>query len=106
MANDQKKQNYGQKYLVDSKWVFNKNKYDILRSHLVAQRYTKNPEVDFTKNYTTVFSDVTMQVILLMWLINKCYSQLIYVDTTFIYTTLEEGIDINTPMRKTDALRK
>ena len=36
-------------------------------AHIVAQGYTQIPEVDFTKNYSPVFNNITLCVILLIW---------------------------------------
>ena len=40
-------------------------------ARIVARRYTQNPGVDFTKNYSPVVTEVTPRLILLVWLINK-----------------------------------
>ena len=56
--------------LIDSKWVFKKKIYGQFRALLVAQGYTQIPELNLTKIYSPVITDVTLQVILLMWLIN------------------------------------
>ena len=44
------------------------------------------------RELTPVVTDDKLCVILLVWFINKCYSQTIYVETAFIYTVLEEEI--------------
>ena len=50
------------------------------RERLVARGYTQIPGVDFTENYSTVVTEVTLSIILLMWLINKWDSQTIEVE--------------------------
>ena len=44
-----------------------------------------------------MFADVTLRVILLMWITNNWYSKTIDVETTFLYTVLEEEIYTKIP---------
>ena len=68
-----------------------------MRARLVGRRYTKVPGVDFTENYSPVVIDVTLHIILLVWLINKWYSQTIYIEPAFLYAVLEEEIYMEMP---------
>ena len=61
---------------------------------LVVGGYTQIPVVDFTENYSPVVTDVTLRVILIMWLINKWDSHTIYTKIAFLYTVLEGEIYI------------
>ena len=71
------------KRITESKWVL-KKKIDIkFRARLVVWGYNQIPGVDFTNNYSPVVTDVTLYVILLMWLLNKLYSHNIYIETHF-----------------------
>ena len=59
------------KYIIESKWVFKKKRDKKSRAHLVVCGYTQVTGVDFTNNYSPVVTDITLCVILLMWLLNK-----------------------------------
>ena len=57
----------------------------------------KSTGVDSTKNYSPVVTDVTLRVILFMWLINKWDSETIDVETAFLYELIEEEIYMKIP---------
>ena len=71
-------------YLIDSEWVFKKKRDGQFRAGLVAQGYAQITGLDFTENYPPVVTDVTLRVILLIWLINRWESQTIDVETLFL----------------------
>ena len=71
------------KCIVESKWVFKKKRGIQLRARLVITGYTKIPGEDFTNKYSPVVTDVKLCVILLMWLLNKYYSNNMYIETEF-----------------------
>ena len=83
--------------LIDSKWVFKKKIYGQFRACIVTQGYTQIIGVDFTKNCSPVVTDVTLRVILLMWLIKKGESENIDIETAFLYAILEEEIYMKAP---------
>ena len=72
--------------------VFKKKIDGRYRTCLVAPRYNQISWVEFIKNYSPVVTDVILRVILIMWLINRWYSQTIGVETEFLYVVLEEEI--------------
>ena len=74
--------------LIGSKWVFKKKIDDLFKARIVGRGYTQVPGIYFTNNYSPVVTDVTLRFILLMWLINKWDSQIIDVETVFLYTVL------------------
>ena len=78
------------RHLIDSKWVSKKKIYGQFRSRLVARRYTQISGVYFSENYSPVVTDVTLRVILLMWLIRKWDSRAINIETAFLYPVLEK----------------
>ena len=82
---------------IDSKLVFKKKRGGQFRARLVAWGYTEITGVDFTKTYSPVFTDVTLCIILIMWLVNKWDSQNIDVKTAFLYSVLEEEIYMKIP---------
>ena len=83
--------------LIDSKWVL-KNKTDCrFRARLVAWGYTQIIGAGLIENYSPVVTDITLRVILLLWLINKMDSHTIDVETAFIYAVLEEEIYMKIP---------
>ena len=65
---------------IDSKLVFKKKGYVRLRARLVAQGCIQISVLDFTENSSPVVTDVTLSVIIRMWLINKWYSHTIDVE--------------------------
>ena len=69
--------------LIDSKWVLKKKGGCQLRARLVAQGYTQFIEVDSTKKYSPVITDITLQVILLMRLTKKWDSHTIDIEIEF-----------------------
>ena len=83
--------------LIDSKWVFKKKSDGQFWARLLAQGHTQISGLEFTQNYSPVVTDATLCVILLMWLINKWYSQNIYVETLFLYALLQEEIYTKIP---------
>ena len=85
------------RHLIDSKWAFKEKLDGQLRASLVAWGYTKILGVDFTKNYSPVVPNVTLRVILLMWLVKNWDSETIDVETASLYTLLEEEIYMKIP---------
>ena len=85
------------RYLIDSKRAFKNKLYGRFRTRLVAQGYTQIPVLYFTNNFSPVVTDVTIRVILLMWLINKWYYKTIGVKTEFLYAIPEEEIYMKIP---------
>ena len=76
------------KHIIESKWVF-KKKIDIqFRARLFVRGYTHITGVDFTNNYSPVVTDVTLCVLILMWLLKKRYYHNIYIETKILYVVL------------------
>ena len=76
------------RHLIDSKWLFQKKRDGQFRTCLVSRGYTQLPGVDFTNNYSPVVTDITLRVILLMWVIKKGISETIDTETVFSYAFL------------------
>ena len=83
--------------LIDSKWVFNRKIYVQFRAFIVGWGYTQDPGIYFTEKYSPVVTDVTLRVILIMWLINKWDYKNIDVEIVFLYSVLEEEIYMKIP---------
>ena len=81
--------------LIYSKWVFKKKRDGRFRESLVALGYPQIPRVDLTENYSPVANDITLCLILIMWLIKKWDSQTIDVETLLLYAVIEEDIHVN-----------
>ena len=73
--------------LIDSRWVFDKDRDGQYRACLVAQGYLQIPGVHFTNNLSSVVTDVTLNAIILMWLMNNCSYQTRDVETDFFYAS-------------------
>ena len=74
--------------LINLKWVFKKKRYGQFRAHIVPWGYTQIPGAKFTETYSPVFTDITIRVIILMWLINKWDSQTIDWQNSILYALL------------------
>ena len=83
--------------LIGSKWVFKVKRNGVFRARLVALGYNQIPGVDYTDNFAPVINDVTYRLVLLNWLINDWDSQVIDVETAFLYGNLEEEIYLKCP---------
>ena len=62
-------------------------------------------EVDFTEDYSPVVSDVTLNSILPILLINNFYYHVKYVDMALLYATLKEEIYLRIPQGMEEALK-
>ena len=55
--------------LVKSKWVFKIIRDGRFRARLVICGYSQVPGVDYTENYSPVINDVTLRIMLVLWLL-------------------------------------
>ena len=83
--------------LVGCKWVFKKKKNGVYRARLCALGYSQVPGVDFNANYSPVINDITFRILLVLILINDWYSEIIDIQTAFLYGKLEEEIYMKIP---------
>lgn len=91
--------------LIGSKWVFKTKKNGIHRARLVALGYNQIPGVDYTENFAPVINDATLRIILVLYLIMKYDSEIIDVETAFLYGSLEEEIYMKVPEGLLEALK-
>ena len=66
--------------LIDSKWVFKKKRYSKFSKLLVERGYTQIPGLEFTENYSTVVTGITLPSIIVMWFIKNWDSHTIEVE--------------------------
>jgi Reverse transcriptase (RNA-dependent DNA polymerase)/gag-polypeptide of LTR copia-type len=83
--------------LIGNKWVFKLKKNGTHRARLVALGYSQVPGVDYTENYAFVINDISVRIILIMYLLNKYDSKIIDVETAFLYGDLDEEIYMKIP---------
>ncbi len=83
--------------LIGSKWVFKCKKNGTHHARLVALGYSQVPGVDYMDNFAPVVNDVTLRVIMMLYLLYKYDSKIIDVETAFLYGDLEEQIYMKIP---------
>ena len=71
------------------KLVFKLKRDGTYRSHLVAMGFSQIPGVDFTDSFAPVVSDVTMRILVILWILYGWYAELIDVEGAFLYGVLE-----------------
>ena len=76
--------------LIGTKWVFKRKRDGRYRSRLVALGYAQIPGVDFTDNFLPVVSDVTLRIVLTIWMICDLEIDQMDVETAFLEGLLEE----------------
>jgi hypothetical protein len=87
----------GNKRLIGCKWVFKVKSNGVYRARLVALGYSQVPGIDYTDNFAPVVNDATLRILLLIYLQQNYYSEVIDVETAFLYGILEEEIYMKCP---------
>lgn len=82
---------------IGTKWVFREKKNGVFRARLVAKGYDQIAGIDFQYNFAPVTSEVTLRILLIMWLINDYFAEVADVQTAFLHGELEEEIFITIP---------
>jgi len=67
------------------------------RSRLVANGYDQIAGVDFQYNFAPVTSEVTLRILLVMWIVMDLFAEIADVQTAFLHGDLEEEIFIKIP---------
>ena len=75
--------------LIGSKWVFKRKRDGRYRSRLVALGYTQIPGVDFTDNFSPVVHDVTLRIVLIIWIFFYLDIDQMDVETAFLEGILD-----------------
>ena len=84
--------------LVGCKWVFKKKKNGVYRARLVALGYSQIPGVDFTDNFAPVVNDVSLRLVLMMWLSRDDWdAEIVDVETAFLYGNMDETVYMKIP---------
>ena len=87
---------YGRKG-IGTKWVFKQKKNGVFRARLVVKGYDQVAGIDFKYNYAPVTSEVTLRILLILWILKDYYAEVADVQTAFLYGELEEEIYIKIP---------
>jgi len=82
---------------IGTKWVFKKKKNGVYRARLVAKGYNQVAGVDFQYNFAPVTSEVTLRILLIMWVVDNLFAEVADVQTAFLHGDLEEELFITLP---------
>ena len=85
------------KRLIGSKQVLKIKDNGVYHARLVGQGYTQIPGLDFTDLHSPVINDITLQILLILWILNNWDAEQIDVKTAFLNGELEEEIYMRTP---------
>ena len=83
--------------LLRCKWVFKKKRDGTYRSRPVGMGFTQIPGVDFTDSFAPVVSDVTMRILLILWMLYDWHAELVDVEGAFLYGVLETPVYMTVP---------
>ena len=82
---------------IGTKWVFKQKKNGIYRARLVVKGYDQIAGVDFQYNFAPVTSEVTLRIMLILWLLEDYFAEVADVQTAFLHGDLEEELFIKIP---------
>ncbi|MFM8622589.1 MAG: reverse transcriptase domain-containing protein, partial [Holophagaceae bacterium] len=82
---------------IGTKWVFKKKKNGVYRARLVVKGYDQVAGVDFQYNFAPVTSEVTLRILLIIWVIENYFAEVADVQTAFLHGDLEEELFIKIP---------
>jgi Reverse transcriptase (RNA-dependent DNA polymerase) len=83
--------------LVGCKWVFKKKKLGTFCACLVALGYNQMPGVDYSDSFAPVINDVSLRLVILLWLQNDWHAKIVDVETTFLYSDFDEKVYMKFP---------
>jgi Reverse transcriptase (RNA-dependent DNA polymerase)/gag-polypeptide of LTR copia-type len=86
------------KKLIDSKWVLKKKHDGRFRARLVAKGFTQIPGVDFTESFSPVVNDITLRILITIWIMKSYYAEQIDVVAAFLLGPLDEEIYLKCPV--------
>ena len=70
--------------LIDSRWVFKVKRDGRMRARLVTRGFTQVPGIDYKDNFSPVCNDVTLQMMLIIWLVLNLDQGQMDVEITFL----------------------
>ena len=79
-------------HLIGNKWVFKTKKDKVHHTRLVVLRYSQILGLDYTDNFAPMINDVTFRIILMIALVKGWDTDVMNVETTFLYGDLDEEI--------------
>eukprot|EP01082_Thalassiosira_pseudonana_P004207 g3736.t1 g3736 contig13:32484-34808(-) len=82
---------------VKSKWVFKLKRNGVFRARIVACGYSQIPGVDFEESYSPVMNDITLRILLVIWIVMTLKAIIADVETAFLYGKLLEVIFMECP---------
>ena len=82
---------------IGTKWVFKKKKNGVYRARLVVKGYDQVAGIDFQYNFAPVTSEVTLRILLILWIVENYFGEVADVQTAFLHGDLEEEIFIRIP---------
>ena len=85
------------KTLVDSRWVMRVKNDGSRCAQLVARGFVQIPGVDFTELFSPVVNDITMRVIMVIWMLHSYHNSMIDVVAAFLRGILEEPVYLKHP---------
>jgi hypothetical protein len=83
---------------IGTKWVFKQKKNGVYRARLVVKGYDQIAGVDFQYNFAPVTSEVTLRILLILWVIEDYFAEVADVQTAFLHGDLEEELFIKIPV--------
>jgi len=82
---------------IGTKWVFKKKKNGVYRARLVVKGYDQIAGVDFQYNFAPVTSEITLRILLILWILEDFFAEVADVQTAFLHGDLEEELFIKIP---------
>lgn len=83
---------------IGTKWVFKQKKNGVYRARLVVKGYDQVAGVDFQYNFAPVTSEVTLRILLILWILEDFFAEVADVQTAFLHGDLEEELFIKIPI--------
>ena len=77
---------------IGTRWIFKIKKDGVYRARLVAKGYNQQAGVDFDYNYAPVLNEVTLRVMLILWITNNYNAEVADIQTAFLHGNLEEEL--------------
>mmetsp|Transcript_14597 Transcript_14597/g.22275 ORF Transcript_14597/g.22275 Transcript_14597/m.22275 type:complete len:143 (-) Transcript_14597:199-627(-) len=83
--------------VIRSKWVFKLKRDGTYCLRCVAMGFTQVPGVNFTDSFAPVVYDVTVRILLILWMVYMWTTQMLDVETAFLYGDLDVPLYMHIP---------